>query len=373
MDLKEEVVLRASEPGANISELAREFGVHRKTVYFWLKRFREGGRELLVERSHRPRRLRGVSGELVLRLLELRKAHRFWGPKKLRRLLSNEFGTRGMPSVRTIARVLKRAGEPPIRKQAFPRAKKVVRVGGPLKTDVPNRVWTFDFKGWWHTKDGRRFEPLTVRDAASRYILLCVHCPETVSAVRRHCEQLFRQYGVPEVIRSDNGPPFAAKNAPGGLTRLSAWWTSLGIDVDFSRPGTPSDNGAHERMHGDVAAQLSAEPAPDAAAQQRRVDAWVREFNFLRPHEALGQDTPASRYVRSARRPNAQDPTYPPDARRLRVNMRGRITLEGNTYFVGTGLSGQHIGLRSCRDGTQEVLFFDKVLGPLTSTPQRKR
>lgn len=373
MDLKEEVVLLASEPEANIAAIARKFGVQRKTVYFWLERFRRVGRELLAERSHRPRRLRGISGEMVLRLLELRKAHRFWGPKKLQRLLSNEFGKKEAPSTRTIARVLKRVGAPPIRRPALPRSKHVERAGGPLKADVPNQLWTFDFKGWWKTKDGRRFEPLTVRDAASRYVLLCVHCPETVSAVRRYSEELFRQYGLPEKIRSDNGPPFGADNALGGLTRLSAWWTSLGIEVDFSRPATPSDNGAHERLHGDVAVQLSAEPASDAATQQHLVDQWVREFNHLRPHEALNQDTPASHYRRSKRRMKTLTPQYPPDATRLRVNMRGRITLEGNAYFVGTGLAGQHIALRVRRDGEKEILFFNKVLGLLTSKPQRKR
>jgi len=367
VDLREKFVLRASEPLRNMAELCREFGISRKTGYFWLSQFGRAGRAGLEDRSRRPRRVAGTSAEVVLRISELRRKHGFWGPKKLRALLITELGV--APSVKTIARITKRLGLAPIRAKRPPR-NSVAREGGVLTAQKPNDVWTFDFKGWWRTGDGMRFEPLTVRDAASRFILLCVHSAETFAAVKQHCEQLFLQYGMPTTIRADNGPPFAASEALGGLSRLSAWWISLGIEVSFSRPGTPSDNGAHERMHGDIAFELQGQPGATRDEQQRIVDDWVRTFNHIRPHKTLNQQTPASVYKRSKRRMKNLEPRYPPDAIVTRVSARGRITLERHQYFVGVNLSGMRIGVRR-KEGALHILFFDKDLGELKSTPQR--
>lgn len=369
MDLREQFVLKASEPKPNISELCREFGISRKTGYFWLKRFKATGLEGLQERSHRPRRIAGVSGEVVLRLSELNREYPRWGPKKLQELLRAELGA--APAVRTIARIWKRLGVAPLRRV---KAKKPTpfREGGALDAKKPNEVWTFDFKGWWQTRDGARFEALTVRDAASRYVLLCVHSRNTHDIVKQRCTRLFIQYGLPARIRVDNGAPFGAREAMGGLSRLSAWWVSLGIDVTFGRPGTPGDNAAHERFHADMASELQSSPAATLETQQRAVDRWVREFNNVRPHEALRMKTPASIYRRSSRKMKAHEPSYPPDAIALRVSGRGRIQLGGYQYFVGTNLAGMRVGVR--QDGEKKtVLFFDKVLGPLNSTPQRAR
>ena len=370
MDLKEQFVLRASEPHRNMAELACEFGISRKTGYFWLKRFGRFGAVGLQERSHRPQLMMQTSAEVVLRIVELRREHRFWGPKKLRTLLEAELGGEA-PSVKTIARITKRLRMAPLRLKRE-RKQSAVRVGGLLQALKPNDVWTFDFKGWWKTRDGKRFEPLTVRDATSRFILLCVHSRETFAAVKLHCERLFRQYGLPAIIRADNGPPFAASDAMGGLSRLSAWWISLGIEVSFSRPGTPSDNGGHERMHADMAMELQREPAANTLEQQELTDEWVRIFNHVRPHEALGQRTPASLYRRSKKRMKELEPRYPADALVVRVSGRGRVALDGHQYFVGVNLSGMRIGIRRI-DGKMHILFFDKNLGILQSTPQRAR
>jgi transposase InsO family protein len=369
VDLREKFVLRANEPLRNMSELCSEFGISRKTGYFWIDRYKAEGLAGLEERSRRPRRLTETSGEVVLRISELRQAHPFWGPKKLRALLKAELGQ--APSVRTIARIVKRLGLAPLRLRRA-RKPKLTRDPKRLSATKSNEAWTFDFKGWWLTRDGDRFEPLTVRDAASRFILLCVHSRETFAAVKAHCERLFLQYGLPRLIRADNGPPFAASDALGGLSRLSAWWISLGINVSFSRPATPSDNGAHERMHGDIALELQREPAHNTEGQQRLVDAWVRKFNHVRPREALGQKTPASLYRPSRKRMKQVAPKYPADALVKRVSAKGRIALDGFQYFVGTNLSGMHIGIRRI-DGKMHVLFFDKSLGELSSTPQRAR
>lgn len=368
MDLREMFVLCASEPLRNMSELCGEYGISRKTGYYWLKRFKAEGRSGLEDRSCRPRRVTETSGEVVLRIAELRQEHPFWGPKKLRALLKEELGE--APSVKTITRIAKRLGLAPLRIKRE-RKPKLSRDRRRLMATKSNEVWTFDFKGWWCTKDGARFEPLTVRDAASRFILLCVHSRETFAAVKQHCERLFRQYGLPAIIRADNGPPFAASGALGGLSRLSAWWISLGIEVSFSRPGMPSDNGAHERMHADVSRELQQEPADNIAAQQRLVDAWVRKFNHVRPHEALGMKTPASMYRRSKKRMRTLEPKYPADAILSRVSAKGRISLDGFHYYVGVTLSGMTIGIRRI-DGKLHVLFFERQLGVLSSTPQRK-
>ena len=369
VDLRHEFVLRAKDPLRNMSELCREFGISRKTGYDWFGRFLKKGRAGLEDRSRGRAQDTQTTAEVVLRISELKREHRFWGPKKLRALLKRE-KLRGVPSEKTIGRITKRLGFGPIREQRV-RKPKIVRKGGHLGAVKANEVWTFDFKGWWRTKDGERFEPLTVRDAASRFILFCAHCPETFAAVKEQCERLFRQYGLPARIRADNGPPFACIDAMGGLSRLSAWWVSLGIEVSFSRPATPSDNGGHERMHFDIAQELQSEPAQSRSEQQRLVDEWVRRFNYVRPHEALGQKTPASVYRRSKRRMKELNPSYPVDALVVRVNARGRIALNGFHYFVGTTLSGQRIALRRMDDGLH-VLFHDLELGLLKSTPQRK-
>lgn len=364
-------VLEAMERFRNMSALAARYGISRKTGYVWLERYRSEGRAGLEDRSHRPRKLLTTSGEVVLRLVELRRKHRFWGPKKLRVLLKEELGE--SPSVKTIGRIMKRLELPPLR---VPRKRKkptASREGGALLAERANDVWTFDFKGWWKTKDGKRFEPLTVRDAATRFILLCVHCAESYAAVRAQCERLFTMYGVPLKVRVDNGPPFAAADAMGGLSRLSAWWVSLGIEVSFSRPATPSDNGAHERMHNDVWRELEQEPEANQVTQQEVVDEWVRTFNYRRPHEALGMRTPGSLFTRSRRRMKVLKPSYPADALVTRVSARGRIRMDGYQYFVGTNLSGMHIGIRRDADNKLQVLFYDQMLGFLESKPQRAR
>jgi len=361
VDLKKEFVLAATSPGANVSELCRRFGVSRNNGYKWLRRYKTEGHEGLKDRSRRPRTIVGTDGEVVLRIIELRRQYSRWGPKKVRELLLRQGVS--APSVKTVSRILDRAGEPRVR-TASRRLKIVLREHQPLEVKAPNDVWTVDFKGWWRTRNGKRYEPLTVRDAFSRFVL----CLEMLASMRAELvkpvfERLFEQNGLPSTIRVDNGAPFACTSAPRGLSRLSAWWTSLGIRVSFSRPAHPQDNGAHERMHADVADQLEADPASDLRSQQLAADRWRIEFNEVRPHESLRMKTPAETYVSSRRAyRGVMVARYPANHAVRRVDRYGCIQYLGKVVFISSSLAGYDVSVR--RKGPRlAVRFYDLALG----------
>ena len=372
MDLRNQFVLAATSPGANISQLCREHGVSRTNGYKWIRRFQAEGQAGLDDKSRRPKTIAGMDGEFVLRIIELRRRYPKWGAKKLRQILLRSPDRVEVPSAKTIARVLDRAGEPRVRKPRR-RLRVVLREHQPLVANAPNDVWTVDFKGWWRTRDGRRFEPLTIRDAFSRYVL----CLEMLGSTRANVvkpafERLFDSCGLPRVIRVDNGAPFACTSAPAGLSQLSAWWTSLGIRVSFSRPAHPQDNGAHERMHLDVADQLEADPADGLEVQQRAAAKWRAEFNEVRPHEAIAMRTPAQLYVRSSRRyTGIQPPRYPASYGVRRVSSKGCVRYMGKAVFISESLIGHDLGIRRTQRGHIAVRFYDLNLGlfDLASAP----
>lgn len=376
MDLRREFVLAATAPGANVSQTCFDFGISRQIGYKWIRRYRQEGSAGLEDRSRRPRSTPGISGETVLRVIELRRQFPSWGAKKLRVLLAKGNGVGELPSVKTIARILDRAGEPRVRKPRR-RLKVVLREHQRLEAKAPNEVWTVDFKGWWRTRDKRRYEPLTVRDAFSRYVL-CLDMLGSMSAevVKPAFERLFQAYGLPKVIRVDNGAPFACTSAPAGLSRLSAWWTSLGIRVSFSRPAHPQDNGAHERMHADVAAELEAEPASSVKSQQQAANRWRQQFNELRPHEALAMKTPAQLYVRSARRYRGVTvPSYPVSYAARSVTRNGCVRYAGRVVFVSESVAGFEVAVRKTKSGRLSVRFYELDLGlfDLASAPNHRR
>lgn len=369
MDLREQFVLRAKSPGTNVTELALEFGVSRKTAYKWLARYDEGGVDALHDMSRRPRRVVQTTGEVVLRIIELRRAHPRWGPKKLRELLRRGDARTEPPSLRTIDRILTRLGEARVRR---PRPRRNV---GDVSTPAtpalkPNAVWTLDFKGWWLTARTRdRCEPLTIRDAASRYLFELRLLPSTKGEeVKVVLERLFQQFGIPDAVRSDNGSPFGSTRAPSGLTKLTAWIVSLGIEVQFSRPACPQDNGGHERMHRDVRAEVQSRPAETLEAQQHACDLFRDEFNLVRPHEALGMKTPASVYERSTRPFRGPRPArYPFDFEPRLVDANGSIKLSGRRYFVGGAFAKQLVGTR-LRGAVADIWFYEIELGQLDMT-----
>jgi transposase InsO family protein len=316
-----------------------------------MKRFRDQGVPGLVDASRRPRRSPTLTPDAIRNeIIRQKQAHPKWGPKKLRELLARKYGERA-PGRKTIDRVLRDVGL--INKPRRRRPGRMVVGSRPsVVVDAPNALWTVDFKGWWRTTDGRRCDPLTVRDAFSRYVLAIRVMPMTrEEPVRAVFEELFRRYGLPKAIQSDNGTPFASALSLGGLTRLSAWWVDLGVDVVRSRPGCPQDNGGHERMHLDVSVELEGDRASTLEAQQAAFDEWVAEFNHVRPHEALGMRTPAQVYVPSKRRmPTLVLTTYPSHMSVHRVNERGFIEHRGWRVYVSLPLSGRLIAIEEFDD-----------------------
>lgn len=345
MALKTEFVRKARRRGANVAALCREYGISRQTGYKWLRRTKEEGIKGLEERTRRPHSVPlSTAEEIVVAIVEERKRRPRWGPTKLRALLVKRFGN-DAPSERTIARVLARFG------QIAKRRPKVVRSAPEAKPKVsvegPNDLWTVDFKGYWLSRDRTRCEPLTVRDAFSKF-LLCVDlvAKPSLEEVLPRFKALFERYGVPKAIQCDNGSPFIAMNARGGLTRLSAWWIALGIRLVRSRVGCPQDNGAHERMHRDMAGELEAFPAKTKSAEQGRCDRWRHEFNHIRPHQALGGKVPAELYVKSPRKPVVQVPSYRGCTVR-RVSRTGAVRLNSDRAFLSGALAGFVVGLQS--------------------------
>jgi hypothetical protein len=233
-------------------------------------------------------------------------------------------------------------------------------------------VWAADFKGWFRTRDGQRCDPLTLSDLASRYVLACrLVAGQRRDRVRPVFRQVFRRFGLPEVLRVDNGPPFGSRGVC-GLSQLSAWWLQCGIRVEFIEPGHPEQNGGHERMHRTLKAETTRPPAATPLAQQARFDRWRREFNTERPHEALGMQRPAERYRPSARRYTDHPApfAYPRHYEVRRVKRQGIIRWRNRVWYVGEALQRMRVGLMEVDDTRHAVYFGELLVGYLdTRTP----
>lgn len=368
MGQRRDFVERAKK-GETVSALCREFGVSRQTGHKWIKRFEEHGYEGLEERSRRPASAPLATAEdVVLGVLTERKRHPTWGPRKLAVILARTLGE-AAPSERTVARILKRAEL--VRTRARRRPVNVVERAPVVKTTAPNETWTIDFKGWWLTRDGKRANPLTVRDGYSRFVLAIALCLSTTEAVKAVLTKLFRRYGVPLRMQMDNGTPFISVRSPGGLSALSAWLMSLGITIVRSRPGSPQDNGAHERMHRDMSREVEALPADDAAAQQRALDRWRQDFNHIRPHEALKGKTPQEVYKPRDKRPMASRQwRYPDGYETATVYSNGNLRVGGRSYFLGTALATHEVGIQHLSATKCRVWFRELDLGFLDLEPE---
>jgi transposase InsO family protein len=334
-----------------VAELAQWFQVSRKTAYKWLERFAQEGAAGLQERSRAPRRHPNATPVAVVRaVLQAKVAHPTWGPAKLLPPVgSSPEVLASWPASSTRGSILARHGLVAPRR---PR-RRVTPWSQPFRhADAPNSVWCADFKGWVRTADGSRCDPLTVSDAFSRMLLCCqiVQRPD-YAHVRPAMERVFREYGLPQALRTDNGPPFASVGA-GGLSPLSVWWVKLGIVPERIQPGHPEENGRHERLHRTLKQETMRPPAATGVAQQQRCDTFREEYNTQRPHQALGQVSPATRYAPSPRPYPArlEAPQYPSftDVRRVRSN--GEIKWHGELVFLSEALAGELVGITEGHD-----------------------
>jgi len=356
MDQRIEFAVRAMRT-LNFRALCQEYGISAKTGYKWKERFLRKGLAGMEEQSRRPKsHAEQVPEEEVCEIVRLKLAHWSWGPRKIRELYLRRHGE--VASESTFKRVLERAGLTQKRRRA--RATEAGRLCNGRRASAPNEVWTVDFKGWWRNGD-KRCEPLTVRDEHSRYVLEVRAVEDARSeTVRKSFEQLFERQGLPQAIRSDNGVPFASKYGLWGLSRLSAWWVALGIDLERGRPGHPQDNGAHERMHKDISRELEAMGQSD----QEALDLWRQTFNYERPHDALGLRCPGEVYTASERKYEGtpEDLDYPQMCS-PRVCHHGTIRLEGERLFLSTSLAGWSVGLKPIATELMEVWFGRLLLG----------
>lgn len=359
-----EFVLLASDESVNMSELCDQFCVSRKTGYKWLKRYKKEGISGIVERSRRPLNIRNmIKSEIIMEAVELRLKHPSWGPKKIKELIKRKRKPEEVPGVSSIARILKRLDLAESRGRGRKKSVPVER-----ETTVPdksNDIWTVDFKGWWRLKNGETCEPLTIRDLYSRYVL-CVKPmkKKNTDSVKEVFRQIFLMYGLPLKIRSDNGPPFASVRGAQGLSRLSAWWRTLGIIHERSRPGHPEDNGSHERFHADMAKEIESDPSFSFETEAKRLEKWRREYNYGRPNEAIDMKFPCEIYRRSKRKISGTDfCTYPDEFVTVTVKNNGCISYEEKTVYISTALKGFQVGLERSDLKITKIWFCDLLIG----------
>jgi len=367
MEERYKFVLKAFKSNENFTEICRRFGISTKTGYKWLKRFEEHGVAGLEDKPPIAKKVRNKTEiEIQIRLLRLKRKHPAWGARKIQTIYKRKYPNEYVPCRSTIEELFKREGyTKKIRKRL---SKDPFRIQVKIKPKKPNELWTVDFKGWWWTPKKERCEPLTVRDEYSKYIL-AIEAPERSDTinVRAVFEALFKKYGLPEYIRSDNGPPFGNVLNAWGLTKLSVWWMSLGIKIDRSDPGHPEQNGAHERMHRDMKVELQNKIHGDLRQHQKTFDKWRKEFNEVRPHEALGMQTPKEIYVKSRKKyfEDGFEIVYSGRMRTRMVNDRGFFNYQLQRIFVGNPFAGYYVGIKERVGKWSEVWFDNFKLGEI--------
>lgn len=365
MTERERFVTLAQTGRFSITDLCKDFGISRKTGHKYLRRHEAEGRAGLKDRSRRPKSCPFATDKEVEKLvLQERRKHLTWGAKKIHDLLLKVHGLEERPHVNTVGNILSRHGLTKKRKRKAGMHR--VRPEHLTEPTRPNEVWTFDFKGWFNLGNGMRCEPLTVCDRFSRYIIGCKGQPnQQYKGTLSTCKKLMRHYGLPEIIRVDNGPPFASI-ALGGLSQLSVWWIEQGIRVEFICPGSPQQNGSHERMHRDLKAEAARPASPNLAAQQKRFERWRHEYNHDRPHESLDMLRPAEIYHPSARRLGEQDKIrYPAGYQIKRVSGSGHICHRGSNFYLSEVYAGCRVGLYENPEGITELHYANLYLGNL--------
>ncbi|HZL24894.1 MAG TPA: IS481 family transposase [Acidobacteriaceae bacterium] len=355
MEEKLRFVFEYERDEESMQALCERFGISRETGYVWLRRYRRSGAEGLVDLNRAPlRHPNQTAAGIEAAVLGLRQAHMTWGPRKLKRILERDQPDRGWPATSTMGEIVKRAGLVAPRKKR----RKTEPYTEPLAHAAEaNRVWCADFKGWFRSGDGTRIDPLTITDACSRYLLRSQAVEKTdTERVRAIFEAAFREYGLPQTIRTDNGAPFAS-SAVAGLSRLAVWWIKLGIVPERIQAGHPEQNGRHERMHRTL--KLDLQLSHDWRGQQRELDRFRHDYNQVRPHEALGMQTPASAYGPSPRTYPARLPelVYPDTMLVRTVKAHGHFRWKKHDVFLSEVLWGEPVGLLPVDEERYTVYF----------------
>lgn len=345
------------------TELCRHFGISRKTGYKWVGRYRDYGAEGLEERSRRPHSCpHQTDDKIVEAIVRARRKHPSWGPKKLLWLVEKRHPDWRLPAISTTADILKRKGliEPK------PRRFRRQHPGCPKTTcQAPNEIWTADYKGHFKMLNGQYCYPLTVCDMHSRYLLGCsAHPAISLEGSKVTFTRLFRTYGLPDRIRTDNGVPFAS-SAIARLSALSVWWIKLGVYPEQIEPGQPQQNGKHERMHRTLKKEATIPPERHLTAQQKRFNTFMQEYNQARPHEALGMKPPAEVYEPSWRimPEKLRSYDYPQHFEVRRVSRNGGIRWHHHRVPVSQPLVEDYIGFEEVDDGIYNVYFCEMLIG----------
>lgn len=357
-----DAVIKAEKPFKYICE---DFGISEKTGHKWKNRFYEEGKLGLYEKSREAENHpNALPEDTVIAIIQLKTAHPYWGAKKILELFKKSRRNAEVPSLSSVNRILSKANL--IKKRRVkPVSADCRRLHAHIQPQEVNDVWAIDFKGYWRS-DGEICEPFTVRELVSRKIL-CVKLMQSKSseAVRAVMTDLFKKYGLPKVIRSDNGTPFSSPNGVLSLTSLSAWWITLGITPDRTEKGSPGQNGSLERMHADIAREIEGKVRGGVLANQAVIDAWVEEYNSVRPNEAIGMKTPDEVFIPSERKyiGDYEEIEYPLGFLTRKVTAGGEIVLNGIRIAIGYSLRGLYIGLKPLENNSYEAYLADFILG----------
>lgn len=347
----------------SMTELCDLYNISRKTGYKWIDRYLHHGPAGLEDQPRRPRTSPGKTPDhIVNAIIQARQRHPTWGAKKLIKILSKRHPKWPWPARSTVCDILSRNG-------LVPKKRRRRHIGHPGKPsaeiNAPNDTWTADFKGHFKTGDGYYCYPLTVADGYSRFLLGCQALYSTsLVETKPVFTRLFKEYGLPKRIRTDNGVPFATTTLA-RLSKLSVWWIRLGIYPELIEPGKPQQNGCHERMHRTLKAETTRPPAATRRSQQRKFNTFRHEFNFERPHEALDLETPASVYETSPREmPLSLPPIEYPDRFEVRyVSANGGMRWNHHWVLVSSVCVGEYIGLEEIDNGVWNVYFSSLKIG----------
>ena len=348
--------------GEKMAVLCREFDVSRKTGYKIFQRYKDCGLEGLTDRSRRPYRpANQLPFQIEKLIVQIKREHTSWGAPKIREKLRRLHSDIPTPAISTVHAVLDRHGL-----VSRGRKRRYKAQGTPLSRPLrPNDLWCADYKGEFMLADRRYCYPLTLSDFASRYLLSCEALSTTQEVYAFTVfERVFKEFGLPHAIRTDNGVPFASAHALFGLSKLSVWWLRLGIRIERIKPGHPEQNGRHERMHLTLKKEATKPAAQNFLQQQARFDAFIDCFNHERPHQALDMKYPSELYRISPRRYHGLDELhYPFHDRTITVTECGRICFGRRKINLSTVFAGQNVGIKEVSDKIWLVSFMDYDLG----------